>query len=277
MLGWGLGRGRSYGMAPAKTPYTSPPMQKTLLPAVLVSALVGAGAALLVAPLVWGPPEASPRDPVLAALAAGPEAAPTEAPRPEAALLPAGWLDRLDALEARLGELEARPSAVAPTRTPLAALDAGRPESVVEADAIEALVQEAITADYERREQDREQRREEEQREWIDLRADRLAEELGLGSADRNRLAEVLNGEADRRRELMDEMRETGPTGDVRDRFREIRTWKEEELTAQLGADIATQVLERDRGGRGPGGGREGGRGGGFGGGPGGSGGSGRQ
>jgi len=234
-------------------------MQKTLLLAILISSVAGAAAAVLIAPLVWGPPAEPPAGPPPLRLEA-PEvdAAAAKSPSPQAALLPAEWLDRLDALEDRLSRLEAQPAAPGAARTPLAALDARPSPPIVEPAAIENLVQEAITADYERREQDREVRREQAQQEWIDQRADRLAEELGLGSSDRNRLADVLLGEQDRRRELMDEMRETGPTGDVRDRFQEIRSWKEAELTAQLGAEVATQVLERDRD-RGPGGGGPGG------------------
>lgn len=84
-------------------------------------------------------------------------------------------------------------------------------------------------------------------------RAERIAKELGLSTAEQQKLAEVYVMERDKR----DEFRKAFQDGTVPDRdqmrqtFQEFRDWRTTELTSRLGADLAAKVneFEGDRGG----------------------------
>ncbi len=122
---------------------------------------------------------------------------------------------------------------------------------------------------------DREAERQQRNEERLLREADRIAEAVGLAGADKDILFGVLLEESARRETMMEMMREDGFGGrdEMREQMRLVNEWKEQELAAKLGGNVATQITDwqsensRGRGnfgGRmGGGGGRGGGRGGG--------------
>lgn len=138
-----------------------------------------------------------------------------------------------------------------------------------EREQLMTVVQATIEADRERRDQERDEQAAQFNLEESNERAAAIAAELGLGAADETELANVLFEESQKRHELFKEMRSgLASRDDIRDKFDEIRAWKDEEMGLRLGATTAELVRELDddrRGGpgRGNGGGRRGGDGGG--------------
>ena len=133
-----------------------------------------------------------------------------------------------------------------------------------------------IAEDREALERQKKEEDDRKQMEALLARADRTAKKLGMNATQQKALADVYVLE----RQKMDEMRNLRTQGDpeaARTAFQEFRTWRTDELTKRLGADLAQQVEESDVAmWRGFGGGRGGnGRNGGPGGGPGGPGGGG--
>jgi len=101
-------------------------------------------------------------------------------------------------------------------------------------------------------EDERRQREEELQRrneERLLERADRIAAELGLVRGDRDALHSVMVENDTRRRALFESMREDGFRGDretIRTEMQAIDAWKEQELIARFGEDLAGQIDELD-------------------------------
>jgi hypothetical protein len=130
-----------------------------------------------------------------------------------------------------------------------------------------------IAEDREALERQKKEEDERKQMEALLARADRTAKKLGMNATQQKALADVYVLE----RQKMDDMRNLRTQGDpeaARTAFQEFRTWRTDELTKRLGADLAQQVEESDvamwrgfgRGGNGRNGGPQGGPGGGPGG-----------
>ncbi|MEW6072376.1 MAG: hypothetical protein AB1726_07210 [Planctomycetota bacterium] len=256
---------------------------KTFVPA-LVAALV---AALLTAGsfLVFSDPDPSsapdegilPPDGDLALVALrveGAEPAPSElaggAPSPT-----------VRELEMRVATLESKLAALANLRRPVE--DAGEaPESL-------ALPDDPVARDFvlhvlsQKEEADRLAREEEQRRrneERLLREAERIAQAIGLAGGQTDALYGVLLEDNARREALFETMRAGNFGPESRDAMRQemqaIQDWRQQALTAKLGADVAQQVLkwQEENGGRGArspfggagrdfgGGGRGGGRGG---------------
>lgn len=234
-----------------------------LLAAVLASALTAAAV-----PFLLGAP-ASP-DAQRGAVAT----APREAAAPAA---DEGLARRVDALAMRLSELDARLAALAAPReetarvaaTTLDALErvaAGDPAARASDAPAQDVILDVIRRHEEEQQAAEEERRQEEREARALARADRIAEELGLATRDRDKVYGVLLGESERRRAAFERMDDAGYDPLARDTMRQemdaVDAWRKEELARQLGVQLAEQVLELDddRGGfrRGWGGGGRG-------------------
>ena len=81
--------------------------------------------------------------------------------------------------------------------------------------------------------------------------AEDIGQELGLGDMDREAVFDVLLEEFNRRAKVFEAMRDQPFEEDfrvrVRERMAEIQTWKSEELTAKLGAELCSAVLTYER------------------------------
>lgn len=141
---------------------------------------------------------------------------------------------------------------------------------------IEQQVRNVLAAEKQREEDQAEQDRIEREKQNAMRQAERIAERLSLAPSDQTLLANHLINAQDKRRALMDQMRDGGfDRNAMRSSFEQMRDWNNSELVRIFGPTVGTQIAEQtnDFGGRGgfggpggPGGGR-GGRGGGGGGG----------
>ncbi len=173
----------------------------------------------------------------------------------------------LEDLDFRIKNLEARDRRQPVESPELLAAESPLDEDLPleEREQLMNVVQATIEADRERRDQERDEQAAQFNLDESNERAATIAAELGLGAADETELASVLFEESQKRHELFKEMRSgLASRDDIRDKFDEIRSWKDEEMGLRLGAATAELVRELDddrRGGpgRGNGGGRRGG------------------
>ena len=131
---------------------------------------------------------------------------------------------------------------------------------------IDQRVREVLAAERQREEEQAEQERVEREREAAVRQAERIAERLSLAPADQQRLAGHLVNAQDKRRSVMEGMRDAGFDRDaMRTTFEELRDWNNTELNRLFGPDVGGQIAEQTnnmgRGGFGgaPGGGGRGG------------------
>jgi hypothetical protein len=228
----------------------------------LVSPVLAAiGAALVTVLLAEALRDGAPREAAGSPPVAAPRAAAApekDGERPSAALVPVASPEtdlRMSALEARIDSLEARLAAALDRRPVPAEEVAKRPNEAVPLAAPEArdFVMDVLEEDRQQRETERAQRRLELLEERARVRADELSEELGLALRERESLYGVLVEESTRRTALFESLRDgempVDGRDEIRERFRAIDEWKSTELTAKLGSDVATKVLESERGG----------------------------
>jgi len=182
----------------------------------------------------------------------------------------AALLDRIDALEMRLTQLEARPAAVAPAREAVALEDTGaqltalkdlvaalEKTEVASSPAFEALVFDAIETKEELDRQARDERRRQQEEDRLAARLLELEQELGLSPQQSKEMGAVLANESARRDELRDQMR----SGDAIDRdsmfesFRALREETQTSIAGILAPDQLTRYEELQAERRGPWGG----------------------
>jgi hypothetical protein len=143
-------------------------------------------------------------------------------------------------------------------------------------------VRDVLAQEFKRQEDERAAQRAKREQEAAERRADSIAKKLNLAAKDTARLSEILVAENQKRRELFDNIQDSGfDREQMRQTMGELMTWKKDELTQAFGTALADQISELDQprrggfggdfGGPGGGGGR-GNRGGGGGGGNGGGG-----
>jgi hypothetical protein len=232
-------------------------MMKNLVAPVLAAIGAALVTVLLAEALRDGAPREAAGSPPVAAprAAAAPE---KDGERPSAALVPVASPEtdlRMSALEARIDSLEARLAAALDRRPVPAEEVAKRPNEAVPLAAPEArdFEMDVLEEDRQQRETERAQRRLELLEERARVRADELSEELGLALRERESLYGVLVEESTRRTALFESLRDgempVDGRDEIRERFRAIDEWKSTELTAKLGSDVATKVLESERGG----------------------------
>ena len=235
-------------------------MMKNLVAPVLAAVGAALVTVFLAEALRDGAPREAAGSPPVAAPRAAAAAPDNDGERPSAALVPVASPEtdlRMSALEARLDSLEARLAAALDRRPVPAEEVAKRPNEAVPLAAPEArdFVMDVLEEDRQQREAERAQRRLELLEERARVRADELSEELGLALRERESLYGVLVEESTRRTALFESLRDgempIDGRDDIRERFRAIDEWKSTELTAKLGSDVATKVLESERGGPG--------------------------
>lgn len=226
---------------------------KPLLVVVGLFAAVAAGAAggFLAAPAAA---------PIAAASSADRSVAPAPVSNSNGAAAPAVALDshafgeQIDALSAEVARLRAELASIKEGRVRESAL----PEEVRKSSAAVASDEEFVAthrnailrvladeradaarkADEERKQKDQEAAQQ---------RAERVAKELGLNTAQRNSLADIYVAERQKREEFMKAFREGNVPDDreqMRANFQQYRDWRTNELNTRLGADVATRVTE---------------------------------
>ncbi|MBI5434212.1 MAG: hypothetical protein HZA52_15370 [Planctomycetes bacterium] len=124
-------------------------------------------------------------------------------------------------------------------------------------------VRDVLAQEFKRQEDERAAQRAKREQEAAERRADSIAKKLNLVAKDTARLSEILVAENQKRRELFDNIQDSGfDREQMRQTMGELMTWKKDELTGAFGTALADQISELDQ----P---RRGGFGGEFGGGPG--------
>jgi hypothetical protein len=177
--------------------------------------------------------------------------------------------DRVEQLGAVVGQLQMELAALraSSAREPLPLADEEPPETVAAANPvqIEQQVRAVLEAEERRKEEQAEIERIEREKQMALRQAERIAERLSLAPSDQTLLANHLINANDKRRQVMDQMRE----GDfdrnaMRSTFQELRDWNNAELMRIFGQDVGAQISEQTSnwGGRGGFGGQAGGRGG---------------
>jgi hypothetical protein len=178
-----------------------------------------------------------------------------------------GLSHEVDDLRAQIAALKAgaqrEPASVSTAETP--ADDSVTAFAAVHRDAIQKVIDDDRAA---------QQRKKEEEQRARDLatmlaRAERTAKKFGLTVDQQKSLADVYLLERTKMEDFRTQMRDQGGFGgdpeQMRTAFQDLRTWRLQELTTRLGADLATQIndseFERFRDTAGGGGGRRGNRG----------------
>jgi hypothetical protein len=184
--------------------------------------------------------------------------------------------ERVEQLATVVGQLKVEVGSLraASAREPLSVETEETPESLAAVNPVqlEQQVRAVLEAEERRKEEEAELQRIERENQMALRQAERIAERLSLAPADQTRLANHLIAANDKRREVMDQMREDGfDRNAMRSTFQELRDWNSTELVRIFGQDVGGQIAEQtsDWGGRGGFGGSRGGggRGGGGGGG----------
>jgi hypothetical protein len=117
-------------------------------------------------------------------------------------------------------------------------------------------VREVLNDERERREQEEAAFWQQRNEERIQRIAALAGEKLGLGPHDQESLVSVLREESSRRSEILRALRESPFDAAQRDtlqsQFESLRTWKENELVARFGSELAQGLfqLEQELGGR---------------------------
>lgn len=160
-------------------------------------------------------------------------------------------LARLDALDREIADLRAQLAAVRsgadrqPTATPVAVEAENAPSTGGMSAAEHESVLKVIAED--RAEQKRKQDEERQQRDLQNAlaHADRAAQKYGLTMDQKKGLADVFVQDAEKSNDLQTHMQQQGFNGDreaIRKAFSDLDTWRTDELTKRLGADLAQQI-----------------------------------
>ena len=160
-------------------------------------------------------------------------------------------LARLDALDREIADLRAQLAAVKsgadrqPTATPAVVERETPPPTGGMSAAEHESVLKVIAED--RAEQKRKQDEERQQRDLQNAlaRADRAAQKYGLTMDQKKGLVDVFVQDAEKSNDLQTLMQQQGFNGDreaIRKAFTDLDTWRTDELTKRLGADLAQQV-----------------------------------
>lgn len=228
---------------------------KTITPpllAALAAAVLTAGALELLHRQRGAEPAAAPTREVARAAS---EPAPSAA---EPTVEPAALVDptlrsdleelsmRLTSIESRLASLERRPAAVPEVQT--------EPEEDAAAIEADPGARDFILSVVNEKQAAEEAEQRERMRAMIEdrlrERVSEMAAELGLSPHDENVVYDVLLSENVQRTELFDSVRREGfAPGSreiIRDQLGSLRDWKRDELTRQLGPDLAEQVLQQE-------------------------------
>jgi CRP-like cAMP-binding protein len=183
--------------------------------------------------------------------------------------------DELRRLGTTVSQLQVEVAALraATLREPLAADPEPGEEPLVTAALdpvrLEQQVLDVLAAEERRKEEQAELERIEREKQMAMRQAERIAERLSLAPSDQTLLANHLISAQDKRRQVMDQMRDSGfDRNAMRTTFEELNAWNTTELTRIFGPDIGGQIAEQTgnmggRGGFGGGGRGGGGRGGG--------------
>ncbi len=113
---------------------------------------------------------------------------------------------------------------------------------------VEQRMREVFAAEREREEREAETARMERERQAVITRAERVARELSMSPGEEKLLVGHMLSAQDKRRVLMEQLRESGFDRDtIRAGMEDFRAWNSSELVRLFGSNLATQLEEQGR------------------------------
>lgn len=150
--------------------------------------------------------------------------------------------DQVGMLTTEIGELRSSGSRT-PALIALGEMEAGTGATAAAEGGQVDLIRDVIAQENQRREDERNAEREKREIAAAERRAERVAKELNMTSADQRRLTDLMLEESKMRRELIDTAQETGfDRESMRANFEEMRTWRSDALTKTFGSALAEQI-----------------------------------